>query len=285
LRRVVGWRIFDANGGVFHWYRGSHMHTSRRDRILLCLALSLGIGGAPSSAAPSSSNAPPPRFVKDVPLATARHGDGYVRGLETLLAHAGNRVDYTRLMGLSGVAFITQADTEHRWKGKVDVGWWPLDPWGFRMRLNFVGRAVGHTIQETGWPDVSPDEFCALGKRLPEVYRERVLPSIKEAIDAGQPLLATCEFGYVVTGYDDSSDKPPVLGRWACETNDKTDRCRSWPVRLIVLGSRCEPMTREAADLAALQYAVRLMRDEAGPFEPEWRATPENGCNSHVSQT
>ena len=57
----------------------------------------------------------------NVPAATGS-GNGYVRGLETLLVCEGVSVNYERLMGLSGMAFILQADTEHRWEGKVDAG-------------------------------------------------------------------------------------------------------------------------------------------------------------------
>ena len=84
-------------------------------------------------------------WIENVPLAKG-DGNGHVRGLETILAHAGTPVAYERLMGLSGMAFIAQADTGHRWQGTLDVGWWPLDEWGFSLRLYFLGRAIGRDL-------------------------------------------------------------------------------------------------------------------------------------------
>ena len=67
------------------------------------------------------------------------------------LAHAGVESDYHTVMGDSGLAFITQADAYATPWGKpvdkVDIGWWPLDPWGLFMRLEFLGRASGRTLQ------------------------------------------------------------------------------------------------------------------------------------------
>ena len=62
-----------------------------------------------------------PSAFQHVPAATGS-GNGYVRGLETLLVCEGASVNCERLMGLSGMAFILQADTEHRWEGNVDAG-------------------------------------------------------------------------------------------------------------------------------------------------------------------
>ena len=210
-------------------------------------------------------------WVDNVPLAKGR-GNGYVRGLEALLAHAGTPVSYERLMGLSGMAFIAQADTEHRWEGKVDVGWWPLDPWGLLLRRAFLGRAIGYELQEIGWLTLTPDRFLAVRDRLPEVYRQHIEPHVNRSIDAGRPLLATCDFGFVVSGYDSTAGQPPVLGRCASDTERRQYRSERWPIGLIALGKRTVPMRPEAADVTALRNAVALAHDRAGPPEAHWRA-------------
>ena len=209
-------------------------------------------------------------WIDGVPPATGK-GNGYLRGLEAILAHAGTPVAYERLMGLSGMAFIAQADAEHMWEGKVDVGWWPLDPWGLQLRRPFLAQATGYELQEVGWVTLTPENFLAMRDRLPEVYREHVEPHVKREIDAGRPMLATCDFGFVVSGYDDASDPPPVLGRCGGEMENKLNRSESWPIGLLVLGQPAKPLDADAADVAALWYAVALANDCAGPHEPQWR--------------
>ena len=199
-------------------------------------------------------------------------GNGYVRGLETVLACIGSPVGYDRLMGLSGMAFIVQADTQHRWEGKVGVGWWPLDPWGLQLRRAFLSRAVGRELAEVGWITCTPEQFVAMRDRLPEVYREHIEPHVKRSINAGRPVLATCDFGFVIAGYDDETRKPPVLGRCGCDTKPKQYyRPDNWPIGLFVSGDRTKPMDRDAADVAALRHAVALAHDRGGPRDAAWR--------------
>ena len=191
-------------------------------------------------------------------------GNGHVRGLEVLLAHAGTPVAYERLMGLSGMAFITQADTGHRWEGVLDVGWWPLDEWGLSMRLDFLGRAVGRDLKKVTAPTTSPPNPA-------EAYRAHFEPLVKKSVDEGRPLLTPTEFGFVIFGYDDEPEQPPVLGRCARETTTEMYRMESWPWALFVLGEQTTPMDTDTADVAALQYAVNLAYDRAGPDDPRWR--------------
>ncbi|MGD8240676.1 MAG: hypothetical protein PVH68_19145, partial [Armatimonadota bacterium] len=126
-------------------------------------------------------------MLEDVPP-SGGEGNGYVRGIEVLLAHAGTPVSYERLMALSGMAFVAQADLEHRWGGKVDVGWWPLDTWGLEMRLGFLSDAVGWELREVGWSNLTEGEAAAAREDLPAFYRERVEPHVKRSIDAGRPV-------------------------------------------------------------------------------------------------
>jgi len=198
-------------------------------------------------------------------------GNGYMRGLECLLAYAGTPVDYDRLMALSGIAFITQADSEHRWEGQIDVGWWPLDPWGLMLRREFLEQAVGYEIQEVGRVNLPVSEFIEIQDRLPEVFREQIEPHVKRSIAAGRPMLATCEFGFVIYGYDEGPDPVPVFGRCGWETENKEYRPGTWPLGLLVLGPRSQPLDIDAADAAALRHAVSLAYDRAGPHEAEFR--------------
>ena len=238
----------------------------RRRRFLAVLAtvtvlLAVGAGCARwEQMAPGVRSEGGKVWIEDVPLAKG-DGNGHVRGLETILAHAGTPVAYERLMGLSGMAFIAQADTGHRWEGTLDVGWWPLDEWGLSMRLDFLGRAVGRDLKE----------FTAPAGKPAETYRAHFEPLVKRSIDAGKPLLTPTDFGFVIIGYDDEPEQPPVLGRCARETSAEMSRIEGWPWALFVLGERTTPMDTDAADVTALQYAVDLAHDRAGPHDPRWR--------------
>lgn len=219
-------------------------------------------------------------WIDDVPPGKGE-GNGYIRGLETLLAHAGTPSPYERLMGLSGLAFITQVDAEHRWQGKVDAGWWPLDPWGLELRREFLGRATGYEIAQLGWPSMERE---AKDTTPPEFYRRHVEPHVKRSIDAGRPVLGVwCDFGFVITGYDRATDRPPIWGRCARSSESRQDRGAHWPGGLLMLGRRIEPMDRDAADVAALRHAVALARDQAGPIEERWRHRRFTGQKAYAA--
>jgi len=205
--------------------------------------------------------------LTNVPPATGG-GNGYVHGLETLLLQAGVEVDYIRLMGLSGLAFIFQADRED------NLGWWPLDPWGLKLRHEFLSRAVGYELKEVGpfydshkWPEASRDDAR-------DIYMKQMHADVVRQVDAGRPVLVTfcptdAVWGFVVFGYDNTlaADKPPVWGRCARETGDYRGYCADWPWGVMVLGKRMVPMGADAADQAALRYAVALANDQAGPTD------------------
>ncbi len=220
--------------------------------------------------------------IDNVPPA-AGNGNGYVRGLETMLAHAGTPVNYERLMGLSGIAFITQADIEHRWEGKIDVGWWPLDPWGLQLRRDFLGRAIGCSLSEVGWVSFTSDQYAEISGRLPQVYHEQIEPHVKRSIDAGRPVLAMGDFGFVISGYDGETAKPPVWGRCGWGTASRIDRAESWPIGLLMLGSRATPMNPDEADFEALRFAVALAHDQAGPTEDRWRHRRFTGQKAYAA--
>lgn len=199
--------------------------------------------------------------------------NGYMRGLETLLGHAGKPVPYERLMGLSGLAFITQVDTGHRWQGQVDAGWWPLDPWGLEMRRDFLARAVGYELKEVGAPLASHEWLSA--DKLPDLYRDEIQEALEQSIDAGLPAMTSwcgtdMAFGYVIAGYNDAGNESPIWGRCARSTDGPIYRCADWPYGVILLGERSEPLGTDEADLEALCHAVALSRDAAGPFDERW---------------
>lgn len=212
-----------------------------------------------------------------VPPATGG-GNGHVRGLQTLLGCAGVSIEYERLMGLSGLAFILQVDTGHRWEGQVDAGWWPLDPWGLERSREFLSRAVGYELKETGPFFDSQRWVMPVGERR-DAYMEQIHPEVVRQIDAGRPALAPfgpskADFGYVITGYDKDgvADRLPIWGRCATESAEgRYGYCADWPFGVLTLGRRLDPMDADEADRAALRQAVALARDQAGPAEAPWR--------------
>ncbi len=224
----------------------------------------------------SAVNGVKPFRIDNVPAATGS-GNGYVRGLETLLVCQGASVNYERLMGLSGMAFILQADTEHRWEGKIDVGWWPLDPWGLKLHRDFLSRAVGYELKEVGtfydshrWSKSRDDRR--------DSYLKQIHPDVVRQIDAGRPALVTfcpsdADFGYVITGYDrdTAAEKPPIWGRCAVDTEGSYGYSADWPFGVIMAGKRFDPIDPNEADLTALRQAVALAHDQAGPTEARWR--------------
>ncbi|MHB1158035.1 MAG: RNA polymerase sigma factor [Phycisphaerales bacterium] len=223
-------------------------------------------------------------WIDDVPPAAA-DGNGYIRGIETMLGHAGTPVDYNRLMGLSGMAFITQVDTGHRWQGVVDAGWWPLDPWGVQLRRDFLGRAVGYELNEVGELSLTAEQFQRISGNLPAWFRQHIEPRVRQTINAGRPVLAVSDFGFVITGYDSATDQPPIWGRCARTTTGEISRCADWPWGVIVLGERTDAMDAGAADIAALRYALSLIRDQAGPSEPQWRDRRFTGQKAFAAWT
>jgi len=183
-----------------------------------------------------------------------RNGNPYARGLSIVLESAGTPTEYDEIMGLSGLAFIMQAqDGQPLVDGAVNVGQWPLASWGFLQRLDFLGQGLGWTI---GRVDRDTNAYQAdPGKH----YRDRFELPVKKSIAKGQPLLAIQEGCFVVRGYDDGD--PPLLGNWA-DTDDAEDlRIPAHPRSLIRSEARRPPMRQAEIDREALRYAIVLSRD------------------------
>jgi hypothetical protein len=216
----------------------------------------------------------------------AGDGNGYGRGLEAMLAHQGAPVSYERLMAWSGLAFITQADSGHRWEGQVDVGWWPLDPWGLVSRLAFLAQAVGYELRPAGMVDSPPAVAAAAGSDPANWYQSQVQPELEQALAAGQPVLALSDFGQVLTGCDRSPQGVPVLGHCARAATPTPTRPPWWPAGIVVLGRRLPALTQRDADAAALRQAVALIRDQAGSYDTPWigrRATGQRALAAWAS--
>jgi len=181
---------------------------------------------------------------------------GYARGLQIALGYLGHSVDYDTIMGDSGIAFIAQGEegSTNLRDGAVDVGWWPLDPFGMNARLNFLEQTVGRRLSYIP-PDV--DSY----KADPAAhYAERFAPAVEESIAQGRPCLARAGCWFVVSGYDQG--EPALLGNCTLVDVNELIRAFQQPTALLVLGESCDTMDREQADLAALRYAVALHSDQ-----------------------
>ena len=188
------------------------------------------------------------------------HGEGnsnsYARGLAIVLNYAGTLADYDTIMGLSGMAFITQSDLGTPLvDGAIDVGWWPKDSWGLRIRLDFLSRALGRRLRTV---DCDRDRFLADPAGH---YRERLEFDVKSSIAAGRPLLAEHNTCFVVHGYDEGN--PPLLGNWAPQNEPGIIRIPEQPWGLIVLEDPLGALDQSAADVESLRHAVALWNETA----------------------
>jgi len=181
---------------------------------------------------------------------------GYARGLQIALGYLGHSVDYDTIMGDSGMAFIAQGekDSTNLYDGAVDVGWWPLDPFGMNTRLNFLELTVGRRLS---YIPADGDSYRADAAAH---YAERFAPAVKESIAQGRPVLARAGCWFVVGGYDQG--EPALLGNCTLVDTKELIRAFQQPTALLVLGESCDTMARRQADLAALRYAVALHRDQ-----------------------
>jgi len=181
---------------------------------------------------------------------------GYARGLQIALGYVGPSVDYDTIMGDSGIAFIAQGEegSTNLYDGAVDVGWWPLDPFGMNIRLDFLEQTVGRRL------DFIPADSDSYKADPAAHYAQRFAPAVKESIAQGRPCLARAGCWFVVSGYD--QEEPAILGNCTLVDTKELIRAFQQPTALVVLGESCDTMDRKQADLAALRYAVALHRDQ-----------------------
>lgn len=181
-------------------------------------------------------------------------------GLYSLaLAYLGLPGDYHDLLGDSGLAFILQADSLHHPYGRhdiaqLDIGWWPNDPWGAALRLDFLRDVYGLALRVLPF---ALAEFMADPRAHYARYHEaEVLASLR----AGYPVLAFGPEGCLVTGFD--SGTPPLLGQLGCVPQAELKRLDQYPWHVVLLEEAEPRLERRAADASAIAFALRLGHDQ-----------------------
>jgi hypothetical protein len=203
--------------------------------------------------APEGDERPGAVLVENAPPGKG-NSNRFARAVAMTLGHAGCPADYDTIMGDSGLAFILQAD-EYAISsdGDVDIGWWPLDPWGAMLRLDFVGTTVGRGLRTLPG---SREEYRADPRSHYVTHFEK---EITEAVRKGTLPLAFTDHWWVICGFDDG--EPPLLGARAVFEGHERRRLPGYPWNVIVLGEPLTPRDRREADLSALAFAVSLGRD------------------------
>lgn len=176
--------------------------------------------------------------------------NSYVRGLDLILNHLGQKVDYISLMGDIGQAFIMQGEEQNRINGAVDIGWWPLEPMTL-IRVNFLGKTVGWEIKEISSPETEDKNWFK--------------PVTQQSLSNQKPCIAFfCPNQYIITGIDGHIN--PLFGicpnvKQGLEKIQRIEESMP-PLRLLVLGEKQDQMDRLTADLESLTYAIALHQEK-----------------------
>ena len=191
-------------------------------------------------------------------------GDGnrFARAYHMALSCCGATCDYDTVAGDSGLAFILQSDSDHRPHGanvaELDLGWWPIDPWGAMLRLDFLGRVYG--IEMHRLPTVLDEYRDDVAKAFDRYHRRAVV----ECFEAQRPVVggtSPCDIS-VITGMDDGT--PPLLGQLSCDATAQVKRLGQYPWWVVTLSDMREPIDRAAADGEAIAFAVALHQERFG---------------------
>ena len=205
------------------------------------------------------------RLAEWIPVGHADN-NSCARGLATVLQFLGDDTDYDTIMGDSGQAFIIQGeeDSTNLHDGAVDVGWWPLEPVGMTIRLDFLEKAVGRGLRDV-LPSREAGGYSAYRRDPAAYYATWLAPTVQASLAQGAPCIVQHGTWIVVTAEDDGS--PPVTGAWACGAEREIVRLTDgYPYNLITPGQPVDKLARGQADAEALRYAVALHRDEVlGP--------------------
>ena len=200
---------------------------------------------------------PDARVLADPPVG-GTGPDRITAALAMALGHVGAPVDAASVAGDLGMAFILQADALHKPYGAevptLDMGWWPLDPWGVHVRLDFLARAAGVPLRMLG------GDFARYRADPREHYGRFFADAVAASLDAGRPVVAVGGDNNVIVGLD--GGEPPLLAQLSCRDRLQVERMSEVPWSIIVLGEPGEPMGRAIADVEAIDYAIRLGRDE-----------------------
>jgi len=199
------------------------------------------------------------RMLPDVPPGLGK-GDRYAAAFSMLFTYLDKQVDYQTVLGDSGLAFILQADALHRPHGanvnQLDIGWWPLDPWGAQLRLPFLGKVYGISLQ------VLPTFLAEYREDPVRHYHTYHETAIIDSLLAGHPTIGTIDGYdvYLIAGYD--SGNLPLLGQLSCLDRLDVQRLGHLPFIVFVPGEPNPRIDRHEADKQALTFAVALGRDE-----------------------
>ena len=209
---------------------------------------------------PAADHVPEPRgdaMILPNPVPGVGGGNRFVAAYSMALSYLGAPADYETVAGDSGTAFILQADSVHKPYNTnvkvLDMGWWPLAPWGAVMRLDFLSRVYGAAMRRLA---TVHDEY----KADPAAhYRKYHQAEVMASLRAGRPVVAVERDTRVVFGFDEGT--PPLVGQLACKAEPELTRLGEFPWVVIVLGEPGEPMDRRQADAEALDFGIRLGRD------------------------
>ena len=196
----------------------------------------------------------------DMPAPSAESGNTYARGISAVLAYLGADINYDRVMGLTGVAFILQVDTSGPFIEKeLDCAWWPNDPWGFDLGLPVLSKAAGWKIRA-----IRCDEAVYRADPAAE-YRRAFAPAVEQSLKAGQPVLAKTAHCFIVTGIDDQ--EPPLLGYGtrgkSTQFLQNTMRIDRYPWGVYVIGEKTTAGSSAEVDLASLRHIIALFNEKA----------------------
>ena len=201
---------------------------------------------------------------KSVPAANrmappeSQSGNIYARGMSSILSHLGSDLSYDQVMGLSGVAFITQVDTSGPYlPGKeLDCAWWPNDDWGFELGLPVLTKASGWEISRLS---ADREKYKADPK---SEYNKAFHSAMEKSLLAGKPVLS---YGFVCTATDQQD--PPLLGYGtsgkSTRYGQQQTRITRYPWHVYLIGNKVPASKATDVDLASLRHAIALFNEKA----------------------
>ncbi|MEI7831980.1 MAG: hypothetical protein WCJ56_02110 [bacterium] len=215
--------------------------------------LQLGVG--PDYQASAADDAV---MLPDTP-AGIRNPSRYASAFAMAFNYIGVPTDYETVCGDSGAAFIFQADSLHTPFDtnvrQLDMGWWPLDEWGFFLRLGFISEVNGVPLH------IVPSVHAEYKADPARHYHDHHEAEILDSIDAGRPAIGAVGNDInLIVGYDDGN--PPLHGQLSCVDEVKVQRIGRYPYDVVILGDPGPRMDRLEADVQALNFAIALGRDE-----------------------
>ena len=191
--------------------RGSMRKGKRMARwicVVTMCALALATTSAAQSGTDEDDSATLSRLASWVPPGTDTYGNSYARGIEIILNYLGHDVDYDTIMGDSGQAFIVQGEVNsvNTVDGAVNIGWWPLDPMGINIRLDFLEKTVGRELREVV-PTYDANGGAAYYDDPVRFYQRWFEPMVTSSLANGRPCIVQVSLWFVVTAVDDGESK------------------------------------------------------------------------------